>query len=398
MLNRCILLSRCPPIMNPSLRPCLAFVPSPRKSRHPTTALTTRERVSMSFYRPRERAASLGARIGSATTLNESKQGQRRCFLASQSTPVPNSTSATKLYRGRRRRRNPSLPTRPLIVLPRQQSRRTRAQSRLQCSASPQLVKPGCRWRSGRRGVGDWIRRLNQVGKPLRSIGPHRTIKRTHWVSFGLWPKDTTWRSQQSTVDSFERIHRDWTSNFQTLRIPEEMQQWTRLGTKQVIRYYWGLRSSRNYANEEWMGLQGYDSERLWRNVMLWCLKYSRKHALMLLLATLKGCKYRPPRYAVSDCLEFLARHYLFAVSNPNPLALDAIWLLTCRFIDGASNQDENFPVSQHLVHLAVQHSDDARVLSFYGLLALNKAILHVNTMRKFLDRFLDMGDRKSVV
>lgn len=140
------------------------------------------------------------------------------------------------------------------------------------------------------------------------------------------------------------------------------------------------------------MGLQGYDSERLWRNVMLWCLKYSRKHALMLLLATLKGCKYRPPRYAVSDCLEFLARHYLFAVSNPNPLALDAIWLLTCRFIDGASNQDENFPVSQHLVHLAVQHSDDARVLSFYGLLALNKAILHVNTMRKFLDRFLDMG------
>lgn len=140
------------------------------------------------------------------------------------------------------------------------------------------------------------------------------------------------------------------------------------------------------------MGLQGYDSERMWRNVMLWCLKYSRRQALMLLLATLKGRKYRPPRYAVSDCLDFLARHFLFKVSNPNPLALDAIWLLTCRFIDGASNQDQTFPVSQHLVHLVVKHSDDARVLSFYWLLGLNKALLHVNTMLKFLDKFLDMG------
>ena len=140
------------------------------------------------------------------------------------------------------------------------------------------------------------------------------------------------------------------------------------------------------------MGLQDLNAERMWRNVMLWCLKYSRRHGLMLLLATLKGRKIRPPRYVVSDCLNFLARHFLFAVSNPNTLALDAIWLLTCKFIDGASNQEQNFPVPQHLVYLVIKNSDDARVLSFYGLLGLNRALLDVNTMLHFLDRFMDMG------
>lgn len=170
------------------------------------------------------------------------------------------------------------------------------------------------------------------------------------------------------------------------------MQKWTDLDTKQVIRYYRGLHSGRNYGNEDWMGLQGYDAERLWRNVMLWCLKYRRKQALILLLATWKGRKYRPPRYVVSDCLAFLARHYLFEVSNPNPLAIDTIWLLTRSFIDGASDQDQSFPVSQHLILLVLRHSDDLRVLSLYALLALNKAVLHVNTMLRLIDRFLDMG------
>ena len=140
------------------------------------------------------------------------------------------------------------------------------------------------------------------------------------------------------------------------------------------------------------MRLQGYDTERLWQNVMLWCLKYRRKQALMLLLATFKGRKYRPPRYVVADCLKLIARHFLFKVSNPNPSAIDAIWLLTCKTINGASDQQQNFPVSQDLIYLILQHSDDSQVLSFYELLGSNKVVLLVNTMVKFLDRFLDMG------
>lgn len=176
------------------------------------------------------------------------------------------------------------------------------------------------------------------------------------------------------------------------LKVPEEMQQWTSLATTQVIRYYGSLRSGRNPVNEEWMGLQGYDLEGLWRNVMLWCLKHREKQALMLLFATFKGRKYRPPRYVISDCLNFLAHHFLSKVSKPHPKAVDAIWFLTCKFIDGASDQEQSFPVPQQLVYLLIQHSDDIRVLSFYGRLGLNKAVLHVNTMLQFLDRFLDIG------
>lgn len=112
----------------------------------------------------------------------------------------------------------------------------------------------------------------------------------------------------------------------------------------------------------------------------------------MLLLATFKGRKYRPPRYVVADCLKFIARRFLFKVSNPNPSAIDALWFLTCKTIDGASDQQQSFPVSQDLIYLILQHSDDSRMLSLYDVLASNKVVLHVNTMLKFLDRFLDMG------
>ena len=251
--------------------------------------------------------------------------------------------------------------------------------------------QPSSRGRSQRRAV-DLFRRLERIEKPSRPIGPHKTPRRWRDVSLGLWPKDSSWSSQQSPADSLETMNFDWTSDFQTLNIPEEMQEWTGRATKQVIRHYWGLPSWRNHVFKGPMGLSGYDPGVIWRNVMLWCLKYQKKQALMLLLATLKGHKYRPPRYMVEDCLKAIARHFLHKVSNPSPMAIDAIWLLTCRFIEGASGQDQRFPISQDLVYLVLEHSDDSRVISLYGRLGSNKVVLHVNTMLKFLDRFLDMG------
>ena len=170
------------------------------------------------------------------------------------------------------------------------------------------------------------------------------------------------------------------------------METWTSRDTDQVVQYLGGLCSDRNSANETWMRLHGGDVDRLWRNVMLWCLKYRKKQALLLLLATLKGRNYRPPRYAVSDSLNFVARHFLFGVPNPDPMAVDAIWLLTRKFIEGASDQEQNFTVPQHLLYLVLQHVDDSRVLSFFWLLGMNKAVLHADTMLHFLNRFLDMG------
>ena len=245
----------------------------------------------------------------------------------------------------------------------------------------------------GKRRAGDLLHRLERIEKPSRPIGPHRTPIRCHAVSLSFWPKDSSWSNGQSTADSLEIVDLDWTSNVQTLNIPEEMQEWTGRATEQFIRHYWGLRSRRNHVNKGPMGLSGYDSGILWRNVMLWCLKYQRKQALILLLATLKGHKYRPPRYMVEDCLKIVARHFLCKVSNPSPLAIDAIWLLTRKFIDGASGQDQLFfPICQDLVYLVLQHSDDSRVLSLYGLLGSNNVVLQVSTMLQFLDRFLYMG------
>ncbi len=351
----------------------------------------------MSLYRQRERVASLRARTGSVKTLNDPKEEKGQCSFVSQPTSASKSNLVANLDRVRRHRRSRAAPTLPLTVLARQQTRRTRAQSRLHgCVRVQRLGKPRCRWRlsqrgSGRGGGGYWFRRLDQIKKPSKLIGPHRKILRTHYVSFGTWPKNTSWRSKEPTTNSLEQIKWDWTSNFQTLKIPEEMQRWTSRDTKQMIRYYRDRRSGLNPAHKEWK-FQGYDAEQLWRNVMLWSLKNYKKHALVLLLATFKGRRYRPPRYVVSDCLEFLARHFLFKVSTPNPMAFHALWFLTCKLIEGASDQEQSFPVSQHLLYLVTEHSDDSRVLSLYGLLGLNKAILDVDTMLHFLDRFLDMG------
>ena len=245
---------------------------------------------------------------------------------------------------------------------------------------------------SGRRESFHLSRRVYRIGKPSRSIGPRRNARREHFVSLGPWPKDTGWGSQHSTTHSLERIRWDWVTKFPILEIPKEMETWTSRDTDQVVRYYRGSRSGQISASEERVILEDDDADRLWRNVMLWCLKYRKRQALLLLLATLEGRKYRPARYVVFDSLNFLARHFLFKVSNPNPIAVGAIWRLTCEFISGASDQEQNFTVPQQLIYLVVKHSDDARVLSFFWLLGLNKAVLEANTMLHFLNRFLNMG------
>ena len=172
------------------------------------------------------------------------------------------------------------------------------------------------------------------------------------------------------------------------------MKTWTSLDAEPVVRYYGGLRTHRGSAKAEMVSLQDSDTVVLWRNVMLWCLRYQKKQALVLLLATLKGRKYSPPRYAVSDSLTFLARHFLFRVSNPDPDVVELIWLLTRKFIEGASQQEteRKFTVSQQLIHCVLRHLDGSRVLPFLWLLGQNNAVLHADTMLHFLNRFVDMG------
>ena len=235
-------------------------------------------------------------------------------------------------------------------------------------------------------------RHVYQVKKPLRSIALERPIKRLLSVSLGPWPKNTKWHSQNPITHTLEDIDRVWLSSFRTLKMPPEMQVWTYQDVAQFLRYFLDLPSGRDHTNEKWVGLQGPDFAQLFRNVLLWCLKYRKKSALLLLLATFKGRKYRPPRYMISDSLHFLARYFLFNVSNPDPMAVDAIWFLTRKFIEGADDQEQEFAVDQQVIFNLLEHSDDARVVSLYWLLSTNKAVLHADTMLQFLNRFVDMG------
>ena len=390
MLNHCMLPSRCHLTTLPLLRPYGALIPFLYKPNRSVAAFTTREKV---LVRQREGEPLLKTRIGSAKTLNEKELKQGHYICAGQSMPVLDSKSPANLYRIRKRRWARGFPTQLLTEDP--------SQERIKA-----YVERGCRWRlcrrrSDRRGGGIWVRRLGLIRKSLRLRRSRNSIRRWHDVSFALWPEYTSWSSKSPTTGSIEEINLDWTSDFLSLNRPKARQKWSSLDTEEVMQKWTSLDiekvmrgngSLRPGPRKKRMGSQRYDGERLWRNVMLWCLKYRKRQALQLLLATFKRGEYRPPRYVVSDCLDLLAHHFLYEFFEPDQKAMDTIWFLTCKFIDGARNQDQKFPVPQHLVYLILRHSDDSRVLAFYGLLGLNKAFLHVNTMLHFLDRFIDMG------
>ena len=149
-----------------------------------------------------------------------------------------------------------------------------------------------------------------------------------------------------------------------------------------LLRFFAGLRVNRGFRNPE----------LLWRDVMLWSLKYSREQALILLLATFKGSRYKPLRHIVGDCLNFLARHYLFKVTVPQPLAFNIIRYLTFQFIASARDGNQDTSMSEANLFLVLSRSDDAQALSLYEVLCSSKFFLHVDTMLHFLERLMDMG------
>ena len=216
--------------------------------------------------------------------------------------------------------------------------------------------------------------------------------KRPYLVSLGPWPENNDWGTQKPRTDSLEEINSNWVLNFPNLKISALMKSWTSRDTGKVLRYYWRLTSDRSSANEDELKLQDRDADRIWLNVMLWCLRYQKKKALMLLTVTMKGRLYRPPRYAVADCLQFLSRYFFFEVAKPDPKAVDAIWLLIRKFIEGASEQDRVFTVSQHLIFNVLRAMDNSRFLSFFWLLSVNKVVLHAHTMFQFMHRLIEMG------
>lgn len=125
---------------------------------------------------------------------------------------------------------------------------------------------------------------------------------------------------------------------------------------------------------------------------MLWCMRDTPMHGLAMLLATFKGRTFKPPRYMVQDCLQVLARHYLFNASEVDPIVKRALWRLTFNFTSGTPfGKMRSYAISQEVVQLLVKHCNDTQLSWLYKRLAAVKAELHVNTLLHFLARFVDM-------
>lgn len=384
--------------MHSPLRPSQPWIPFPHKPRCSVAANAPRDWACVKLYHQRETAASLEAGIGLADPLNEAQQIEETSVLAGNARSALSANSKANICRVRRRTRSRNPPTRPPILRPPQRSKRSRARSGLQGRARVQVVKPGRRRPLSPRGSGPklsqrWLRRLYRIVKPSRPIKRYKMPKKPHFVSLGPWPENNEWGTPKPITDSLEDINSRWVSNFPNLKISVFMKTWTSLDTDKVLHYYRKLVSDSSTADEDWLKLQDPHADRIWLNVMLWCLRHEKKKALQLLIVTTKGRSYRPPRYAVEDSLCFLSRHFLFEVAKPDSRAVDAFWLLTRKFIEGASEQERVFTVSQHLIFNVLRSIDNSRLLSFFWLLSVNKVVLHSHTMLQFMDRFIRMGE-----
>ena len=132
----------------------------------------------------------------------------------------------------------------------------------------------------------------------------------------------------------------------------------------------------------------------LWQETALWCLQRSPMVAIRLLINTINGPS-RPPRTVVAECLNFLARHYLYNVSRPGTHALNALWHLTCEFIERDDVKNlRTYTIPESLVRLILLYCHDYGALVLYKRLSANKVALHPYQMLHFLDRFVVM--RKS--
>ena len=272
-------------------------------------------------------------------------------------------------------------------------------------------------------------------------------------ISLGKWSNTAKASSSdfdqsggQQTVD--EIITR-WSVRLTCLVEGRPIRAFRTFRIEAFVRKYANACVSKKRLHQMWLHLPVHLRLDRWQDAMLWCMQNSPKRALTILLGTLKGREFRPPRYMVHDCLNFLARHYLAkptqaspnvspallnvdgadsdpswlnlngpqadlsvsesdqitskaapdvpqtdkTIFRPDPSALDAILRITYRFMEGDSPEELRlYSVSQDAMQLLLKHCDDAQALSLYETLVSNRADLYPNTMLHFLERFVHMG------
>ena len=278
-------------------------------------------------------------------------------------------------------------------------------------------------------------------------------LKAQSTISLGTWSKPTKAScsdfGQVMGRHTVDEIITRWSMRLTCLVEGRPIRAFRTIRIEAFVRKYAKISMSRKTLHQMWLHLPLHLRLDKWQDVMLWSMQNSPNRALMLLLATLKGRRFRPPRYMVHDCLNVLARHFLFKASQaspnvfpavssleesgsgtslaisdgarahsylpaphqnisqevpyvpsktktifqPDPWALNAISRIVYRFMEGASPEELRlYSISQDAMQLLLKHCDDAQALSLYKTLTLNRADLYPNTMLHFLERFVHMG------
>ena len=162
---------------------------------------------------------------------------------------------------------------------------------------------------------------------------------------------------------------------------------------ERLVRRYASLNMSVRSTHMAWMHIPLQHRLRVWQDIMLWCLHHNATRALKLLLASMKGRQFRPPRHVVGDCLQHLAKTFLHKVTNPDPWALNAIYHLVHKYVEGGSEGHRIQHVPDQVVFLMLVHCDDEKVMKLLNTFTLENVQVHANTLLHALSRSLDMGD-----
>ena len=232
----------------------------------------------------------------------------------------------------------------------------------------------------------------NQLGKqPVR----------TKYVWLGNWarPQEVQKLTGSPLSGSPGPISFDpnWTSRFHRMTEKgESVNMYLSLRYAKVERLmerYAGLNVSVRSTHQAWMHMPAKHRLQVWQDVMLWCLYKSPPRALKLLLASMKGNRFRPPRHVVADCLQYLAKHFLHKVANPNPKVLNAMYHLVHKYVAGGHGTQLVQSIPDQVVFLLLKHSDDSCVISLLEKFSHENVQLHANTLLHALERSLDMGN-----
>ena len=282
---------------------------------------------------------------------------------------------------------------------PRRSIRSLRRASRVKELSSDSILAPtiGIRCAKRRRFRFRRSRRAVRVVHNARRLRLRKLVKKPpnakrpfDWVSLNAWPRSQK-VTQKSMPQSFKpflnSFDMNWSTRFRALNARHHLDIHFSSNVAYLLDKYTG---DSGRASPESPLLSG-GNRTPWQDTILWCLHNDPLRALRFLLRTIEGPKFRPPRYMVEDCLQFLSHHYLREVPEPGSYAIYALRRLTNDFVKGVRAENiRTYSVPHSLLRFLLRHSNAGQALSLYNLLEPNRVSLLPNTRLHFLESFVD--------